>query len=275
MEAFGPHFLAATPIGLAARALHAMEAVSLDVAMGVLGAAAFLGSLVPGARAPLPVLVCLAAAVTVVYNLDHLLDARETDPGASPRRRRYAENRGVLAVCLVASASVGAVAVWFLPSMAWKLGAALGAYQILYFAGLRAGLRGPAKRLMATTGWALGLTIPAWCLSGPASHGEILLGTGLLLVVGWINLQSYALVDAGVEEDRGDLPGGGLRGLAMALAVAGLGWGFHSFPGHGGHWIALGAVAALQWTLTRLPSDFVHPAGEWSLALLGLFALAT
>ena len=259
--------------GLFSGTLHALETVSLDVLAGVVGSSFFLLGMVPGARPDPWVFLCLGSAVLAVYNLDHLLDARETDPASTPRRRRYAENQGMLAVVLVLAIVCGLVSLVHLPGAAWKAGSIVASYQVAYFAGLRIGLRGSAKRLMATAGWAAGIAIPAWCAAGTSARTEIVVGAVLLSLLGWINLQSYALVDAASEADRGQVPGFFLRATAISIAGAGLVGAYLAFPGHAGHWTALALVALVQFFLTGLPSDFVHPAGEWSLALLGLFAL--
>jgi hypothetical protein len=256
-------------------AFHALETVSLDVLAGVVGSSLFLLSLVPGTRFDPWVFLCLCSAVLAVYNLDHLLDARETDPASTPRRRRYAEHQGVLAVVLAGSCIAGSISVGGLPAAAWKAGGIVAVYQVAYFAGLRLGMRGSAKRIMATVGWAAGIAIPAWCASPAPARTEIVVGAGLLSILGWINLQSYALVDARAEADPGQLPGSVLRATAIAVAGVGLTGAFLAYPSHAGRWTALACVALVQFFLTSLPSDFVHPVGEWSLALLGLFALAS
>lgn len=255
-------------------ALHAMETVSLDVLAGVVGSSLFLLRLASGARASLPVFIAMGAAVLVVYNLDHLLDARQTDPSSTPRRRRYADNQGMLAVVFAGAAIAGLLSTGQLPSAAWKAGGVVAAYQIAYFAGLRFGLRGSAKRIMAAVGWAAGIAIPAWCASPVQARTEIVVGAGLLALLGWINLQSYAIVEGAAEADRGHVPGFVLRATAISFAGAGLAGASLAFPEHAGRWAALGCVALVQFLLVKLPSDFVHPAGEWSLALLGLFVLA-
>ncbi|HXP91614.1 MAG TPA: hypothetical protein VN931_11880 [Fibrobacteria bacterium] len=254
--------------------LFSLETVSLDVVAGVVGSALFLVGLVPGGRAVLPVFAGLAAGVLVVYNLDHLLDARDTDPRSTPRRLRYSGHRRLLAGYTIVAAFAGAVSLMFLPSIAWKAGSVVALYQVLYFVGLKLGLRGPAKRLMAAAGWAAGLAIPAWCVSSPSSRGEVAFAASLLAIVGLINLQSYALVEAEAEADHGLLPGSVLRGATIAAAVIGLGWAILLYPEHASRWLALAGVGCVQVFLTALPGELVHPAGEWSLALLGLFALA-
>jgi|GEM_PF-1793209 hypothetical protein len=254
--------------------LFALETVSLDVVAGVVGSALFLVGLVPGGRAGVPVLASLTAGVLVVYNLDHLLDARATDPRSTPRRLRYFGHRRLLAGYAIAATFAGAVSLRFLPSLAWEAGSVVALYQVLYFVGLKLGLRGPAKRLMAAVGWAAGLAIPAWCVCGPSARGEVAMGATLLAVVGLINLQSYALVEAEAEADHGLLPGFVLRGAAIAAAVVGLGCAAVFHPQHASRWLGLAAVGCVQVFLTALPGELVHPAGEWSLAMLGLFALA-
>jgi len=256
------------------RVLFALETVSLDVVAGVVGSALFLVGLVPGGRAGLPVFASLAAGVLVVYKLDHLLDARETDPRSTPRRLRYSRHRGLLVGYTVAATLAGAVSLRFLPVVAWKAGTVVALYQILYFAGLKLGLKGPGKRLMAALGWAAGLALPAWCAGGGAAGPEVLLAAGLLAVLGLVNLQSYALVEAKAEADSGPLPGSVLRAVPVVVAAIGLGWAFALYPGHLDRWVALAAVGCVQVCLTAIPRQMVHPAGEWSLALLGLFAIA-
>jgi len=256
------------------RTLFALETVSLDVVAGVVGSALFLVGMVPGGRAQLPVFASLAAGVLVVYNLDHLLDSRGTDPRSTPRRLRYSRHRGLLTGYTIAATLAGAVSLRFLPSSAWKAGSVVALYQVLYFVGLKLGLSGPAKRVMAAVGWAVGLAIPAWCAGGGKVRTELALATALVAVLGLINLQSYALVEAKAEADRGSLPGVLQRLSPVALAAIGLGWAVSAFPGHVGRWIALAGVGCVQFCLTAIPGELVHPAGEWSLALLGLFAIA-
>ena len=99
------------------------------------------------------------------------------------------------------------------------------------------------------------------------------MAAALLAVLGLINLQSYALVEAEAEDDRGLLPGSVLRGATVVAAVIGLGGATIFYPEHACRWLALAAVGCVQVFLTALPGELVHPAGEWSLALLGLFAL--
>jgi hypothetical protein len=213
------------------------------------------------------------AGVLVVYNLDHLLDARATDPRSTPRRLRYSGHRRLLAGYVIAAIFAGAVSLRFLPTVAWEAGAVVALYQVLYFMGLKLGLRGPAKRLMAAVGWAAGLAIPAWCACDPSVRGEVAMGATLLAVVGLINLQSYALVEAEAEADHGLLPGFLLRGATIAAAVIGLACATVFYPQHASRWLGLAAVGCVQVFLTALPGELVHPAGEWSLAMLGLFAV--
>lgn len=253
--------------------LFALETVSLDVVAGVLGSALFLVGLVPGGRADIPVFASLAAGVLAVYNLDHLLDARATDPRSTPRRSRYSGRRRLLAGYALAATFAGAVSVRFLPSVAWKAGTVVAGYQALYFIGLRLGLRGPAKRLMAAAGWAAGLAIPAWCVAPSAARGELALAAAVIAVVGLVNLQSYALVEDEAEADGGLLPGSVLRGTTIAAGLVGLGCATVLYPQHAIRWLALAGVGCVQVLLTALPAELVHPAGEWSLALLGLFAV--
>lgn len=255
-------------------AFHALETVSLDVLAGAVGSSVFLLDLVSGARADLAVFICLGAAVLAVYNLDHLLDARRTDPSSSPRRRRYADNRGPLAVAFVGASVAGLVSLARLPGMAWKAGGIVGAYQVAYFAGLRMGLRGSAKRILAAVGWAAGIALPAWCAASPKARAEVVPAAALLALLGWINLQSYALVDAAAEADEGRVPGRVLRAVSLSAFGAGLAGASLAFPQHAGHWAALAVAGPVQFFLAKLPSDSVHPAGEWSLALLGLFVAA-
>jgi hypothetical protein len=252
--------------------LHALETVSLDVLAGVVGSSLFLVSLVPGARPNVWIFLCLGAAVLAVYNLDHLLDTRRTDPLSTPRRRRYADHKGLLALVFAGACIPGLVSLWRLPAAAWEAGLIVAAYQVLYFAGLASGLRGTAKRLMATAGWAAGIAIPAWCAAPASARTEIVAGAVLLSLLAWINLQSYAIVEAAAEADPGHVPGFVLRALSISVAGAGLVVASLAFPGHAGRWAALGCVALVQFFLVKRPSDFVHPAGEWSRALLGLFA---
>ncbi len=255
-------------------ALHALETVSVDVLAGVVGSSLFLVSLVSPVHSLPPGLWALGAAVLAVYNLDHLLDASQTDPDSTARRRRYADHRGILATVFVCAVIAGLVSALSLPGEVWMAGSSVAAYQALYFVGLRFGLRGTAKRLMATVGWAAGIAIPAWCAAPTSARTEIVVGAGLLSLLGWINLQSYALVDASAEADRGHMPGLVLRATAISIAGVGLVGASLAFPEHAGRWAALGGVALVQFFLVKLPSDYVHPVGEWSIALLGLFILA-
>jgi hypothetical protein len=137
---------------------------------------------------------------------------------------------------------------------------------------LKAGLRGLAKRLMASLGWAAGLGFPAWLDAGK-DRPMIVFVLLLLASLGWINLQSYALVESTTENDRGAAPGLALRSLAITSALVLIACGVWLYPVHDLQWMALLVVCLVQISLTRIPLRFVHPVGEWSLALLGLLAL--
>lgn len=254
------------------RILHAMEVVSLDVASGVAGSALLVAWLSGSGPLAPSVVVALVAAVLAVYNLDHFLDGSRIDKEASPRRRRYREHRGLLAAVAAASLVCGAAAIPFLPRAALVGGAVLAAYQALYFAGLRRGLRGSAKRLAAAFGWASGIALPAWAADG--RRGEILLAGCILASLGWLNLQSYAMVESRPEAEEESAPGVAMRGAAIALSLALIALAAALHPGQLRAWLALLAVGVVQFLLARLPLDLVHPVGEWSLALLGLVALA-
>jgi len=220
---------------------------------------------------PAAVFVAMVSAVLFVYNLDHFLDGSRIDTEASPRRRRYREHSKLIASTALAAAICGAVSIAFLPRVALLGGAVLAFYQAVYFLGLKKGLRGDAKRFAAALGWAAGIAIPAWSASG--QRGEILLATGILVALAWINLQSYALVESKPEAEEESEPGVVLRGAAIALGLALIALAVVLHPDQSRGWWALVAVGAVQVMLRGLPLDLVHPVGEWSLALLGLVAL--
>ena len=249
----------------------ALEVVSLDVAAGVVGAATFVAAVSGAGRLPPAVWVALVAAVLAVYNLDHFLDGARLGAEVSPRRRRYGRHRALLACTTVAAAVAGAVSCAFLPRPVLAGGAVLALVQAGYFLGLRCGLRGPAKRMAAAAGWTAGIALPAW--AGGGRGGEILLAAGILAALGWINLQSYALVEAAREDETDSVPGFGLRAAAIALAAISIVLAVARHPEEDPRWAALALVGAVQVALARLPLEAVHPAGEWSFALLGLAAL--
>lgn len=252
------------------RLLHALEVVSLDVAAGVAGSALLVATLSRDGPLSPAVVVALVSAVLVVYNLDHFLDGSRIEPQASPRRRRYREHRVLVAATAIAAALCGAASALFLPRAALVGGMALVGYQVVYFVGLKRGLRGAPKRLAAALGWAAGIALPAWSATG--QRAEIWLATGILATLGWINLQSYALVESRPEAAEEDVPNGVLRGAAIALWLGLVALAFALHPDQSREWAALLAVGAAQVLLQGLPLDWVHPVGEWSLALLGLCA---
>jgi hypothetical protein len=254
------------------RVLHALEVVSLDVAAGVAGSALLVASLSHSGPVPVAVFVAMVSAVLAVYNLDHFLDGSQIDTEASPRRRRYREHRKLIVSTAFAAAVCGAASMAFLPRAALVGGAVLVAYQAIYFLGLKKGLRGTAKRLAAAGGWAAGIALPAWSVFG--QRGEILLAACILAALGWINLQSYSLVESRPEAEEDTAPGVAMRAAAVTVAAMLLAFAFATHPEQSRSWCALVAVGAVQVFLRRLPLDLVHPVGEWSLALLGLLALS-
>lgn len=253
------------------KAFHALEVVSLDVAAGVAGPALLVASLSHGGPPSRALVVALVSAVLVVYNLDHFLDGSRIDPQASPRRGRYREHRALIASVAIGSALCGAASMVFLPRTALVGGMVLLGYEVLYFGALKHGLRGTPKRLAAAIGWAAGIALPAWSAHG--HRGEIMLATGILATLGWINLQSYALVESRPEAEQESAPKIALRGAAVALALALIASAIVVHPGQSREWVALLAVGAVQVSLQRLPLDLVHPVGEWSFAMLGAVAL--
>jgi len=246
------------------------EVVSLDVAAGVLGPSLFVVHLVSSGPPSWPTQVALVCAVLAVYNLDHLLDSFRPDSESTARRRRYAENRRSLGAVGLLAFVVGAAMLPFLPRIVVLYGLALAAYQTLYFLALRLGMSGVAKRCAAAVGWAAGACIPGWISASPDQRGLVLTVFVLLANIAWINLQSYALVDDSVEGGGGSLPGTRLRAIAQATMVVGLATACGRFPGLAGSWFVFAILAVVQTILVKLPRDFVHPVGEWSLALLGL-----
>lgn len=159
----------------------------------------------------------------------------------------------------------------FLPRTALVGGMVLLGYEALYFGALKLGLRGTPKRLAAAIGWAAGIALPAWSAHG--HRGEILLATGILACLGWINLQSYALVESRPEAEPESAPKNLLRGAAVALALTLIVLAIVAHPDQSREWAAFVAVGAVQVVLQRLPLDLVHPVGEWSFAMLGAVAL--
>ncbi len=244
------------------------ETVSFDVAAGVVGSAYFVTSLCDAKKLSLPILFALGATVLVVYNFDHFLDSFQIAPHSTLRRRGYLEHRAWLLLVLIVAALGGAISLVFLPSKAWIPGMVLAAYQAAYFLGLKLGLRGVAKRLSASLGWAAGVSFPAW-IDPSTSRTCVAFAGAIFAALAWINLQSYAVAEDLSENDPSKVPGLFLRGLAIAIALALIGIGFWTRPDHLLQWMALLAVAFVQIGLTRIPLRFVHPVGEWSLALLG------
>ncbi len=169
------------------------------------------------------------------------------------------------------AAVVGGVSIAFLPRSALIAGAVLVAYQVVYFAGLKLSFPGFGKRWMAAVGWAAGIAVPAWSAGGHLS--EIVLGTAILVTLGWINLQSYSMVDDACESNGSTQPGTAWRAVAIGLATSLLLVAFWWHPEQDARWLAVLLVAVVQVVLIRVPLDLVHPVGEWSLALLGLVAL--
>ena len=249
--------------------LHALETVALDVAAGALGAALFLADVSGAGALPWSVLAALVAAVLAVYNVDHLLDSYRPEQPAFSRRRRYRTHRGWLAGCAIGAVVCGAVAASFLPARVWRIGLLLVGYQAAYFVGIKAGLRGAAKRLGAAVGWTAGISLPAWAAG--ARFSEWLWGAGLLALLAWINLQSYAVVEARGEGEAE--PGRPLRTTSIGLLLVLLAGALVVHPEHLWRWLALLGVAVAQVVLVRVPVDLLHPLGEWGFALLGLLAL--
>lgn len=130
----------------------ALETVSLDVAAGAVGCAIFVGSVSGATAVSGPLLLALGSTVLVVYNLDHYLDSHTIPQASSLRRQGYRKYRIWLKIFGVSSAIVACTTLWFVPARSWVPGIALVAYQMLYFIGLKLGLRGFAKRLAASTG---------------------------------------------------------------------------------------------------------------------------
>lgn len=255
------------------KCLFALETVSVDVAAGALGCTFFVASFSRSIHLSLPLLAVLASTILVVYNLDHFLDSSKIDPFSTPRRNRYRDHRAWLVAVGVGSMLCALMSLYFIPANAWLPGVFLAGYQGLYFAGLKAGVRGVAKRIMAAFGWAAGLGFPAWLDAGN-DRPLIVFVCILFASLGWINLQSYALMESKTENDRGAVPGLLLRSLAIASSLILIACGVWLYPDHDLQWMALLVVCLVQISLTRIPLRFVHPVGEWSLALLGLFALA-
>jgi len=261
-------------VATVARGFRFLETLSLDVASGVLGAALFLATLSrPAMPRTIPIAV-LVALVLAIYNFDHLQDALRPGARSTPRRRRYDDRKPLLAAAMVTGSVIALLLAPWLAASTWLEGGMVGLYQAAYFAALRVGLRGAPKRVLAALGWAAGTAVPICSTRVEGPVATLALGVVLLALLAWINLQSYALVDARAEEeDPRSLPPAILRVAALAAVAGVLALAFATHPECAGHWTALAAVAVVQAALIFLPPDLAHPVGEWAFALLGLSTL--
>lgn len=250
-----------------------LETYSLDVAAGIVGAAIFLQSFAEVRALPWKAFFCLGCAAVAVYNIDHLLDAREGLVAASPRRARHRVRRRSMAWLAGLATLAGAVVAVSLPGRILAGGLFLVGYMAAYFAGVVLGVGGVAKRLGAAIGWTAAAALPAFASAANPLEPRMLAATVILAGTAWMNLQSYAIADGPGEGRPHDRPGRRLRvatvsGVAVLVSAA-----LSLDPGHFVPWFALAAAGFLQALLPALPGGLVHPVGEWGFALLALVRL--
>lgn len=250
-----------------------LETYSLDVAAGIVGAAVFLQSFSEVGTPPWNSFFCLGCAAVAVYNLDHLLDARDGKQVVSPRRARHRVRRRSMAWLAGIAALAGTTAAPWLPGRVLLGGSFLVAYMGAYFAGVFLGMGGIPKRLGAAIGWTAAAALPTLATVANPWDARLLAASVILAGTAWLNLQSYAIADGPGEGCPQDRPGPRLRmgtvsGVAFLLSAA-----LSLDPAHPGPWLALASTWLLQVVLPALPTGLVHPIGEWGFALLALVRL--
>lgn len=262
-----------SPTWLATR-LAFFETYSLDVAAGIVGASVFLQAFSATGSAPWSAFFCLGCAAVVVYNLDHLIDARGPAQPLSLRRRRHRERARSMKLLVVLATLAGSAVALTLPGRILVGGLLVLMYMGAYFTGVVLGVSGVPKRLGAAIGWTTAAAMPTIATCTSPVDPALPMAVAILAGLAWMNLQSYATADGPGEGCNTDKPGPVVRwstisGVSVLIVAAAC-----IDPSRMGPWFALAASGAIQAILPALPATSVHPVGEWGFALLALVRIA-
>lgn len=262
--------------------MRVLQGLSLDVVAGGVGGGA-LAVFVTGAAVPAAWWFVLAAAIWVVYTVDHLADARRAGPGAANARHRlHARHAGWIAgVAGAVAIAVIATAWTALPMPVLVAGAGVGALVVVHLVGVRRSFpRAFPKELSVAIVYGAGI----WC--GPlvlAARFDVWRGVALALHLAGalLYLMFYALCDRPVDAADGSPSiavawGSGAVRRAMdhvaAPAVVLAAIGMLAAPDLRPAFAVLLAVLLVPVWLARVPAALAPDRGR--LAELALLALA-